>query len=385
MNTERPIYFDHAAATPLDKRVFAAMEPYLCDHFYNPSAAYQVSRQVKADYEEARHRLAMAIGGAREEIILTAGATESIAIAFHGVLHTGGHVVIGATEHAAVSGAAEQYAHTIAASDAKGIITPEAVKVAINPETRLVSVTLADSELGTVQKLRDIAAVIAEERSLRRTRGETTPIYLHSDASQGAGACDINVARLGVDLLTLNAGKIYGPKQVGLLWVRSGIVLEPLIRGGGQERGVRAGTENVAGCIGFAMALEIAQGGRHTENERLGEMRAKLLSGLQEGLPDLVINGHQKRHLPGHLNISIPGVDAERVVFALDSRGILVATGAACAANKGTRSKVLEAIGLDDHTADGSLRMSLGHLNDMDQITRAIPIIIETINRERNL
>ena len=210
-----------------------------------------------------------------------------------------------------------------------------------------------------------------------------TPIYLHSDASQGAGALDINVARLGVDLLTLNAGKIYGPKQVGLLWVRAGIVLEPLIRGGGQEKGVRSGTENVAGAIGFATALELAQAQRHEENERLTTLRTMLMSGLQKGLADMIVNGHPKRHLPGHLNISIPGVDAERVVFALDQRGIQLATGAACAANKGTRSKVLEAIGLDDRTADGSLRLSLGHLNDEAQIAVAIPIIIETINQER--
>lgn len=383
MNTEHLIYFDHAAATPLDKRVFAVLTPYFSEKFYNPSAAYQASRQVKAELNDARHRLAIAIGGAKEEIILTAGATESIAIAFHGLLNDGDHVVIGATEHAAVRGAAAKFNYAIAASDAKGIITPEAVKSALTPETKLVSVTLADSELGTVQKLRDIATVIADERTARRAQGNTTPLYLHSDASQGAAALDINVARLGVDLLTLNAGKIYGPKQVGLLWVRSGIVLEPLIRGGGQERGVRAGTENVAGAIGFAMALEIVQKGRHTENERLGELRSKLLEGLQAGLRDLVVNGHPKRHLPGHLNISIPGVDAERVIFALDMKGILAATGAACAANKGTRSTVLTAIGLDEQTADGSLRISLGHLNDMEQIERAIPIIIETVNQER--
>lgn len=361
------------------------MEPYFTEKFYNPSAAYQVSRHVKAEYESARHRLAMSVGGAREEIILTAGATESINIAFHGVLAGGGRVVIGATEHAAVRGAAAQYDHEIALSDSKGIITPEAVRTVITPETRLVSITLADSELGTVQKLRDIAEVIAEERKKRRADGNEQAIYLHSDASQGAGALDINVARLGVDLLTLNAGKIYGPKQVGLLWVRTGIVLEPLIRGGGQERGVRSGTENVAGIVGFAAALELMQSHRHEENERLGTLRETLLSGLAAGLPDMIVNGHAKRHLPGHLNISIPGVDAERVVFALDSRGIQVATGAACAANKGTRSKVLEAIGLDETTADGSLRFSLGHLNNEEQITRAIPIIIETINQERGL
>ncbi len=361
------------------------MEPYFAGQFYNPSAAYQASRNVKAAYEDARHRLAMTIGAAKEEIIVTAGATESINIAFHGVLQPGDHVVIGATEHAAVRGAAEGFECATALSDKRGMISPEAVKAVLTGKTKLVSIILADSELGTVQKLRDIAAVIHEERASRLAHGNTQPIYLHSDASQGAGALDINVARLGVDMLTLNAGKVYGPKQVGLLYVRSGIVLAPLIRGGGQERGVRSGTENVAGTIGFAHALKLAQAERHEENERLSGLRTQLLNGLTAGLEDLVVNGHPKRHLPGYLNISLPGVDAERVVFALDSAGIQVATGAACAANKGTRSKVLEAIGLDEPAADGSLRMSLGHLNTPGQIERVIPIIIGTINRERNL
>lgn len=365
--------------------MFVAMRPYLSEQFYNPSAAYQAARRARADYESARHRLAMAIGASKEEIILTAGASESVTIAFHGVLQGGDHVVIGATEHAAVRGAAEGFEVAIARSDNRGVISPEVVKAVITDKTKLVSIILADSELGTVQKLRDIASVVRDERVRRLAIGNTTPIYLHSDASQGAGALDINVARLGVDLLTLNAGKIYGPKQVGLLYTRVGIVLEPLLRGGGQERGVRSGTENVAGAIGFATALELAQSERHQENERLGELRNRLLAGVQAGVPDLIVNGHPKRHLPGHLNISIPGLDAERVVFALDSRGVQVATGAACAANKGTGSKVLEAIGLDDATADGSLRISLGHLNTSEQIGRVIPIIIETINKERGL
>lgn len=353
------------------------------EQFYNPAAAYQRARAVRADYEAARHRLAMSIGGSREEIIITAGATESVAIAFHGLLQPGDHAVIGATEHAAVRGAAGAFEVSLAPADKTGMIHADSVGAAVTDKTRLVSVTLADSELGTVQKLRDIASVVARERVRRMSTGNATPIYFHSDASQGAGALDINVARLGVDLLTLNAGKIYGPKQVGLLWVKSGIVLTPFIRGGGQEKGVRSGTENVAGAIGFATALELAQANRHDENERLGALRALLCSGLQAELPDLVVNGSPKRHLPGHLNISIPGVDAERVVFALDEQDVMVATGAACAANKGTRSKVLEAIGLDDRTADGSLRLSLGHLNDEAQIRAVIPIIIETINQER--
>lgn len=377
------IYLDHAAATPLDERVFAAMQPFFTEQFYNPSAAYQPAREVRAAYEDARHRLAMAIGASRDEIILTAGATESVNIAFHGVLNNGGHVVIGATEHAAVRGAASAFDFSIAGSSEKGIITPEAVTSAIQDDTRLVSITLAESELGTVQKLRDIAEIIRKTRERRLVIGNSTPIYLHTDASQAAGLLDVNVARLGVDLLTLNAGKVYGPKQVGLLWVRRGIILEPFIRGGGQERALRSGTENVAGAVGFAAAIELARDIRYDEIKRLTTLRDSLEKQLLAAIPDMVINGHPKRRLPSHLHVSVPGLDAERAVFALEERGVLVATGAACAANKGTRSAVLTAIGLSDELADGSLRFTLGHLSNQENVASAAIAIIEVIGQER--
>jgi cysteine desulfurase len=380
---DKIIYLDHAAATPLDERVFAVMQPFFAEQFYNPTAAYQPARDVRAIYEDARHRLGMAIGASRDEIIITAGATESVNIAIHGVLSGVGHAVIGATEHAAVRGAVAPFSHSVAKTDKKGTITPEAVRELITDETRLVSVALAESELGTVQKLRDIATVIETVRQERLGKGIGTPIYLHSDASQGAGLLDVNVARLGVDLLTLNAGKIYGPKQVGLLFVRRGIVLEPLVRGGGQERGIRSGTENVAGTVGFAMALEMAQKKRHSESKRLELLRDTLQDRLVRAIPDLVVNG-SKRHLPSHLHISVPGLDAERAVFALESRGVLVATGAACAANKGTRSHTLVAIGMDEDLADGSLRFTLGRLNDEQNVAIAAQEIIDVIQTERN-
>jgi cysteine desulfurase len=206
---------------------------------------------------------------------------------------------------------------------------------------------------------------------------------LHSDASQGAGQLDIHVSRLGVDMLTLNAGKVYGPKQVGLLWTASHVRLQPQIVGGGQERGLRSGTENVAGVIGFARAMELAEKHRKFETERLYGLRGSLQKKLTSAFPDAVVSGHEKRHLPGHLHISFPGIDAERLVFALEMRGVLVATGSACAANKGTRSHVLTAIGLAPEIADGSLRLSLGHLSDEDNTTRAAAIIIEEVTRER--
>ncbi len=382
MSTVKTIYLDHAAATPLDERVFRAMEPYFSEHFYNPSASYAAARGVRADLEDARHRLAIAIGGKKDEVILTAGATESVNLALHGVLSRGGHAVIGATEHQAVTQAVAPFAHSIAAADAKGVVTAEAVLAAVNDETVLVSITAADSEIGTVQPLQKIAAALESVRVDRRARGLKTPIYLHSDASQVAGVADIHVSRLGVDMLTLNAAKCYGPKQVGLLWLRSSIQLEPIVRGGGQERGLRAGTEYVAGAVGFATALEYAQSKRHTETKRVAALRDMLEEGLLLALPELVVNGHTKRRLPGHLHVSLDGLDAERVVFRLDEEGILIATGAACAANKNTRSSVLEAIGLADTLSDGSLRFTLGKLVDEADIKKAIPVIARAIREE---
>lgn len=380
-----PIYLDYAAATPLDERVFDAMRPFMIDKFYNPSAAYGAARDVRVAIDEARHELAIAIGAKRDEIVMTAGATESINLAFTGLLASDDHVVIGATEHQAVRSAAEQYAYNVAESDTKGIIHPDAVGKVITDKTKLVSITAADSEIGSLQPLSKIAEMINDIRRDRRARNVSQPLYLHSDASQAAGVVDLHIARLGVDMLTLNAAKCYGPKQVGLLWINSQIRLKPLILGGGQERGLRSGTENVAGIVGFALALRLAQKHRRGVTEELQKHRDLLQAGLLEALPELVVNGSKKKRLPGHLNVSLNNLDAERVVFNLDSKGIMVATGAACAANKGTRSQVLTAIGLSDSLADGSLRFSIGRQTTKEQIQNVLPIIVEAITHEAAL
>ncbi len=378
MKTE-VIYLDHAAGTPMDPKVEAAMQPYFSDTFYNPSAPYAPAVAVRREYEDAKQRIAQTIGGRGDEIVITAGATESINLAFSAVQ---GHVITANVEHHAVLEAAKKHEATIVLADERGMVTDEAIKKAIRPDTKLVSIALANNELGTIQPLRDIAQVIKAERDARLARGDHTPIYLHSDGSQGVGQLDVNVARLGVDMLTLNAAKVYGPKQVGLLWSASHIVLSPTIVGGGQERGLRSGTENVAGTIGFAKALELANEHRKYESDRLMKLRDTLQSALTDAFPKAVLSGHQKHRLAGHLHVSFPKLDAERVLFALESRGVLVATGSACAANKGTRSHVLTAIGLAPEIADGSLRMTLGHLSNEENITRATEIIIEEIKRE---
>lgn len=374
------IYLDHAAATPLDERVLEVMLPYFSEFFYNPSSPYVQALTVRRDYEAAKQKLAQTFGAKADEIVITAGATESINLAFNSI---GGHIITANIEHDSVLKAVKKHEHTIIASDGRGLVASEAVKKAIRPDTRLISIALANNEIGTVQPLRDIATIIRNERQRRLTAGDKTPIYLHSDASQGVGQLDIHVSRLGVDLLTLNSGKVYGPKQVGLLWAANHIRLSPQIVGGGQERGLRSGTENVAGVIGFSKAMELADKRRKVESERLRALRDLAQKKLVAAFDDLVVSGHQKHRLPGHLHVSFPGVDAERLVFALEARGVLVATGSACAANKGTRSHVLTAIGLASDVADGSLRLTLGHLSNEENTARAVEIIIEEVVRER--
>lgn len=374
------IYLDHAAATPLDPSVFAAMQPYFSDLFYNPSSPYAPAVAVRREYDAAKATIAGIIGARSGELTMTAGATESINLAFSA---RQGHVVISTVEHQSVLAAASRHEYTAVTVDKNGRVDPQSIKKAVRPDTWLISIGLANNEIGTIQPLSKIAEIIKQIRQERLSEGNTTPLYLHSDASQGAGQLDLHVTRLGVDMLTLNAAKVYGPKQVGLLYAARSVQLQPQIIGGGQEAGLRSGTENVAGVIGFAEALNRADKKKHGEVTRLSGLRNHLQASLMEAFDDLVVSGHPKHHLAGHLHVSFPGLDAERLIFGLEARGVLVATGSACAANKGTRSHVLIAIGLDDATADGSLRISLGKDNDEASIKQAAEHIIAEVKREK--
>lgn len=374
------VYFDHAAATPLDERVLAEMLPYFSEQFFNPSAPYSPAVEVKRAYQDAKHRLAVCIGGQASNIVMTAGATESINLM---VNSTAGHIAAGAIEHDAVLNVVKTREHTLVKPTEKGLITAEAVRAAIRPDTELVTIALANHELGTIQPLREIADVVRRERHRRLEAGETTPIWLHTDASQGAGQLDLQVSRLGIDAMTLNAGKIYGPKQVGLLWHNSALRLRPFIHGGGQERGLRGGTENVAGAVGFAKALELAQKHRQSETKRLAQLRDEIQTTLCAAITQTVVSGDQKRRLASHLHVSFPGVDAERLIFILEQQKVFVATGSACAANSGTRSHVLQAIGLAPEVADGSLRITLGRLSDAENCARGVAAIIAAVRREQ--
>lgn len=358
-----------------------AMRPYLAGDFFNPSAPYAPAVAVRAAYEKARADLAHAVGGKPAEAVVTAGATESISLAF---ASTDGHVVTTSIEHAAVLEAAHGLGRSCAVVpvDSNGRVTPKDIAAAITPETSLVSVGLANNEIGTVQPMRAISEVVKAERARRLSEGRTAPIHLHCDASQGAGLVDTNVSTLGVDLLTCNAAKVYGPKQVGMLWASSEVALRPIMVGGGQERGLRGGTENVAGAVGFACALTEAVAGRKAEAARLKTLRDGLEKALKAEFPQAVLSGHRRHRLPSFCHISFPGLDAERLVFMLEDKGVLVGTGAACAANKGTGSHVLRAIGLPEDVAQGSLRLSLGRLSTPENTARASALIAEAVRSE---
>jgi len=371
------IYLDYAAATPIDKRVMKAMTPYFSDKFYNPSAAYMAARGVRVDVENARHDIAKIIGARPAEIIFTAGATESINLAMTVV--GDGVVLTDNAEHASVLNAAKSYRHEIISVDSEGRINLDDLRAKVQSDAvRLISLGYVNSETGVVQDIKAVADIVRDERAERQM-----PLYLHIDASQASGLYDLNVGRLGVDMMTLNAGKCYGPKQMGLLYVRAGIQLKPVVLGGGQEMGLRSGTENVPGIIGFARALQIADDTRKSEYKRLEELKNQLKKTLANGLPDIIFNENPHATSPAILNFSVPNVDGERVVFALDEKGVMVATGSACAANKGQRSHVLTAMGLADNIADGSIRVSLGRFMTEEDIAEAGRLIVETINEQR--
>ena len=369
------IYLDHAAATPVSKKVFEAMKPYFSDDFFNPSAAYLPAKKVSSDYEAAKGVIAHAIGAKANDIVITAGATEANNLAFS-ILD--GKVLYLATEHDSVRKVAEKHGGTPIDVDKNGRIVLDDLRAKINDDVVLISVALANNELGTIQPLSEVAAIIREVRLDRLSRGVKTPLYLHSDASQALNLLNVNVARLGVDLLTLNSAKVYGPKGVGCLYVSHDVKLKPISLGGGQENGLRSGTENVPGVIGFAKAVEEASAHMNGNRKKYAEFRKILLAELQGY--ELV---NKKHSLDNFVVLCYNGIDAERLVFLLEEKGVYVSTGAACAANKGTKSHVLAAIGLSDSEINGSLRLTLGETNDEKQIHEAARLINEAVLEER--
>lgn len=377
------IYLDHAAATPVSDKAIQAMQPYFADKFFNPSAAYLPSVNVRREYEAAKDQIAHVIGAKGADLVITSGATESINLAFSLIpTNSDAEVLISSVEHAAVLENAKRAGNyqTIKV-DQNGRVDLEDFKQKLSPKTQFVSVCLVCSELGAIQPISDLSRIIAAERQRRALAGESTPIYFHCDASQGPGLMEVKVARLGVDLLTINAAKVYGPKGVGALYVGHNVRLRPLSVGGGQEMGLRSGTENVPGVMAFAVALTDVEKHIYSERKRLQELKNILVKSLSD-LPNVKFIGNPKTQLPNIIAISLPGLDAERLIFALEDHEVYLSTGAACAASKGVKSPTLRAIGLSDTEIAGSLRISLGKLNNVENITEACSIIHEVVTKE---
>ena len=387
------IYLDHAATTPLDATVERAMQPYLINEFANPSSVYGAARATRLAVEDARATVADILGAKTTEIIFTSGGTEGDNLAVQGVLRAAGHGshwVTTAIEHDAVLGQVEPlnrqgFSATIVNVGEDGIVAAGAVDAAITDKTVLVSVMLANNEIGTLQPVADIAKVIGRIRLKRIEQGIERPLYLHADACQAAGYLSLQVTRLGVDLMTINGSKIYGPKGVGALFVRHGVALEPLMYGGGQERGRRSGTENVAAIVGLAAALRQVTTGREAESRRLSELRDSLISGIQQAVPDALLNGDAKRRLANNLNFIIPGVEGEALVLYLDNAGILASTGSACSSGSLEPSHVLMAIGRSRQQAQQSLRLTLGRASDKAVVDKVLEVLPGIIARLREI
>lgn len=378
----KPIYLDYAAATPLDPRVEAAMRPFFSDQFYNPSSSYLAAKAVKTALEAARGRVAHWLGAKPSEIVFTAGATESINLAIQGIMQAnpGGSILVCGTEHEAVLAAARPFKHQIIPVAQDGAVELDSISKLIDDTTVLISVGLVNNEIGTIQPLKDIASQVQQIRRIRQLKNNPRPLYLHTDASQAGCYLDLHASRLGVDLMTLNGAKMYGPKQSGVLFVKAGIQPQPLIFGGGQENGWRSGTENVSACVGLATALDIAQAERKAAIVKISSLRYELLRLIQQTIPNTVVNGNIKKHAPHILHLSWPGVDGERLLMQLDEAGIMASTGSACAANKQTASHVLRACGMSADTIQGSLRLSLGRGTNSKQVVAAAHIIAKLTN-----
>lgn len=375
------VFLDYASATPLDERVVEGMRPYWTERFYNPSASYQPAQDVKRDMDTAKAQIGKILGVKSSEIIMTSGGTEANNLAIKGVMeaHPGGKLLVSAIEHDSIKKPAEHYDAELVAVLPSGILDLQDLKSKLTSDTVLVSVMHANNEIGTIQPLRKISQILETERTRRKQSGNSTPLYFHSDACQSANYLDVHAHTLGVDMLTINGGKIYGPKQVGCLFVGSQVRLEPQIRGGGQQRGLRSGTESPANVVGLGKALQIASESRKAETDRLKNIQDYFYKKLQAELPRVTVNGSTKYRLPNNLNLRVDGISNERLQILLEDMGILVAVGSACKASSGQVSSVLTAIGLTQAEAESSIRVTLGRpttQQDIDKLIKALQKVL---------
>ena len=373
----RRIYLDYAATTPTHPEVVKAMLPYFTEAFGNPSSIYSCGQQAKGAIEESRTKIADLIGARDEEIVFTSGGTEADNFAIKGVASTrdtrGNHIITSPIEHHAVIETCKflgrrGFSITHLPVDEYGLVDPDDIKKAITDKTILISVMHANNEIGTIEPIAEIGKIARE-----------AGIYFHTDAVQTVGHIPINVDELGVDLLSISAHKLYGPKGVGALYIRKGTKLVSLVHGGEQERGRRAGTYNAPGIIGFGRAVELAQQEMNQEAERLTPLRDKLINGLLERIDHTRLNGHPQKRLPNNVNISVDFVEGESMCLGLDLAGICASTGSACASSTLEPSHVLLVTGLSPERAYGSLRFTLGKWTteeEIDQVLEVLPPLV---------
>ena len=369
----------------MDPRVERVVFKYLRESWGNASSVHEVGRQARSVIENSRKKIAGIFGAKSDEVIFTGSGTESDNLAIFGIARAykkfGRHIVTSKIEHPAVLRACEYlqknegFKITYVGVGKNGIVDPAAIGRAIKTDTTLVSIMYANNEIGTIQPISEIAKVIKSfNKNLK-------PIF-HTDACQAAGALDLNVNHLGIDLMTLNGSKIYGPKATGCLYLRRGISLVPMILGGSQERGLRAGTENPALIAGFAKALELVDVSRVKELVRLIKLRDYMIAKITKTISGSYLNGDSVQRLPNNINISFEGVDGEMLMLALDQKGIYVSTGSACTSTSTEPSRVLSALGLPEDLARGNLRITLGYQtkkNDVDYFLAVLASLVKKI------
>lgn len=377
------IYLDHSATTPMDPEVFKAMKPYFIDSFGNASTLYKLGREGRKAMEAAREQVASLIGADTKEIIFTSGGTESDNIAIKGTAYKfrnkGNHIITSTIEHPAVNETCKYlekngFKVTYLPVYNDGIVKVSDIKEAITDKTILITIMHANNEIGTIQPIAEIGA-------LAREKG----IYFHTDAVQTVGKIPVNVKDMNIDMLSLSSHKIYGPKGIGALYIRNGVRVEPIIHGGGHERGIRPGTENIPGIVGLGKACSIAEKNLTKDIEKLTILRDKLINTVLEQVDDSYLNGHRTKRLPNNANFRFTAIEGESLILTLDSMGIASSTGSACSSTKLQPSHVLLAIGLKEVEAHGSLRISLGRENTEEDVDYLINAIKEVINKLRKM
>jgi len=382
----KEIYLDYAATTPLDPRVREEMEPYWDKEFGNPSSLHALGVRAKDALGRARKSIASILNARPEEIIFTGSGTEAANLALFGVLRSRktGHIVSTSIEHHAVLESVRAlgekgYALTLVLVDEYGLVRPDEVFRALRKDTLLVAVMYANNEIGTIEPIADIGKRI---KRFKKENGiqPNDPPYFFTDACQAAGYCSLDVQKLGVDMLALNASKIYGPKGVGALFVRKGILLAPIIYGGGQEYGLRSGTENVPGVVGLAAALEIANSEREKESARVSELRDYFIGELKTKFPESRIHGHLIERLANNVSVSFQDIEGDALVFYLGEKGIFASTGSACSSVSLEPSHVLRAIKCPNEFLHGSVRFTLGRATEEKDIDRAIAELAKVLS-----